>query len=230
MNRTPLLILLFSTIASTGCERKPEATCESYIKLRKDEWPTSKEVQKECEKDLTALKERSPKAYTCAQECVAMTAEHIIDCFDIHCSALYTDEANADLWMLGLGSESSGSWADEKPKKLTTEQCQEGAYAISGTKAKLGVIEKKERSAHRADLFKACKEGKNDPTYAKTFACLRRVTKKDQILECSPPSVVSAPGGASAAKIEGCVSECTDKHGRDANAAYMSCFNQCKAR
>ena len=227
-----MLVLLFSTLASSGCERKPEATCEAYIKLRKSEWPTDKDVQKECEKDLTALKARSPKAYTCAQECVEMTAEHIIDCFDVNCTTRFPDDDTADIWMFGLGSESSGSWADAKPKTLTTEQCQEGAFAISGMKAKLGVIDKKDRGIHRAELFKACKDGKEDPGYAKSFACLRRVTKKDQILGCAQASSLASPmpGGASPNKIEGCVTECTGKHGREPTPAYMSCFNACKAR
>lgn len=234
MKRALVLSFLFSMTALTGCERSPKATCESYVKLRKDDWPTGADVEKECVKDLTSLKERSPKAYSCAQKCVEIKAEHIIDCFNVECSTSFPEDDTADIWMFGLGSESSGSWADEKPKKLTTEDCREGAFAISGMKAKLGVIDKKDRGVHRVELFDACKKAKDDPGYAKSFACLRRVTKKDQILGCTQTSSLASPmpmpGGASPNKIEGCVTECTGKHGSEPTPAYMSCFNACKAR
>lgn len=177
-------------VVASGCAPSPEKACEAYDALRKKEdYPSGKAIQAECEKELTGVKERSAKAYKEVVACITTGSE--VDTVNKCVSSserLYGEQKEADVlerWKYGVAHEASGAWAEEKSGKLELEHCVEGAPVIAHKKLEYGLLktDTDERN-HTKDLLASCKESKADEAYAKQFRCMRRMESQRDLAAC----------------------------------------------
>lgn len=220
-------VALFTPVL-TACDKgpQPENVCDDHLATRKkDAWPADAEIKTACVKELSALKKKDEKAFGELAGCLRRSAMRGPSGVN-QCLAL-----KGDPYAYGFAADASGAWAQGTPKKLSEEACNEGAYVIARRKLELHILKDEAgQKAHEVELAKACTQSKDDPLYASMYACMRRATKSEELMKCAGTDPSAGPDGTSASVIEACVSDCTKKHGRDASAAYMSCFDGCKAK
>lgn len=225
---TKLFCVLACVVSLAGCDKglQPDKVCDEHLATRKkDAWPAGVEVKNACVKELSSLKQKDEKELGELAGCLRRSAMRgpsgVNQCLS----------SRGDAYAYGFVPDAAGAWADGEPKKLSEEACNEGAYVIARRKRDLKLLkDDAAQKAHEVELSKACMESKDDPAYAAMYACLRKATKSEELMKCSGRDPSAGPDGTSAKVIEACVTDCTQKHGRAASAAYMSCFDACKAK
>lgn len=191
-----MLAWVVSGAALWGCTPSPEKLCKEYVEKRNKDWPEAPGVEKACVKELTSVKEKSPDGWGCVVGAVEKQSsiEEVATVLK-GCRSQYKVEGDTPAFA-GLGFEESGAWADAKPKKLDAAMCREGAWGIAVKKRSFGMLlVANQFQDHVKELEKACKENGDNADYARMFACLRRVDKRDDLLKCGEDSQANAKGG-----------------------------------